>query len=270
MEPTLYGLNRTGLTAGAKRQQAMQEAVHTLSPPTEINTREAESKRFAYLMDSPSLGSVSPPVSLSGRLKSGVARALGRRPELLVDKLAERIAFERCGVRLYDALIVKHKAAAAAAAGPVLPPIAQALRCMSEPMELPLTLRDEHPPQTLARIRAEEVSHLQLLWRAMQQIGGDPVAQTPCADVAGTASAGLIQVVTDPRTTLAQSLQALLIAELTDNAGWELLIELSDKAGESQLCEPFEEALAQESLHLLIIRAWHTALLTVEGTPGTV
>ena len=270
MEPTLYGLNRTGLTAAIRRQQAMQEAVHTFSPPTKIDTRAAESERFAYLMDSPALGSVSPPASWGRRVRSGVARVLGRRPQLLVDKLAERIAFERCAVRLYDALIVKHKAAAAAAAGPVLPTIAAALRCMSEPIELPVGLRDEHPPQTLARIRAEEVSHLQLLWRAMQQIGGDPVAQTPCADVAGTTSAGLIQVVTDPRTTLAQSVQALLIAELTDNAGWELLIELSDRSGESQLCEPFEEALAQESLHLLIIRAWLTALLTVEGTPGTV
>jgi hypothetical protein len=101
----------------------------------------------------------------------------------------------------------------------------------------------------------------------MQELGGDPTAQTPCADVTGTASIGLLQVVTDPRTTLAQSLNAVLTAELTDNAGWELLSELAELAGQSQLSERFAEALAVEEQHLETVREWLRALIT--NAPGT-
>ena len=62
-----------------------------------------------------------------------------------------------------------------------------------------------------------------MLVQAMEQLGGDPTAQTPCADVTATASMGLIQVVTDPRTTLAQSLNAagnLLVENIVGRA-WQ-------------------------------------------------
>jgi hypothetical protein len=95
----------------------------------------------------------------------------------------------------------------------------------------------------------------------MQQMGGDPTAQTPCADSIATASMGLIQVLTDPRTTLAQCLNAILTAELTDNAGWELLITLAEDAGETELAGRFLGALAEEQEHLAIVRGWLTALV---------
>jgi hypothetical protein len=84
---------------------------------------------------------------------------------------------------------------------------------------------------TLGRIRAEELAHFHLLCEAAITLGADPTAQTPCADVAATASMGLLHVVADPRTTLAQSLNAILTGELTDNAGWDLLTELAQEAG---------------------------------------
>jgi hypothetical protein len=40
-------------------------------------------------------------------------------------------------------------------------------------------------------------------------------------------------VIVDPRTTLLQSLEAVLIAELFDNACWETLVELAQQAGEN-------------------------------------
>jgi hypothetical protein len=67
---------------------------------------------------------------------------------------------------------------------------------------------------------------------------------------------GLVQVLTDPRTTLAQSLNAMLTAELTDNAGWELLAQLAEEAGESELTGKFLGALSQEQEHLLVVKAW--------------
>ena len=42
---------------------------------------------------------------------------------------------------------------------------------------------------------------------------------------------GIMQVLTDPRSSLAQCLQVMLTAELTDNDGWELLIKLADNLG---------------------------------------
>ena len=66
-------------------------------------------------------------------------------------------------------------------------------------------------------------------------------AQTPCADVSATASMGIVQVLTDPRTTLAQCLNALLTAELTDNAGWELLIDLAEELGHSDMADEFTD-----------------------------
>jgi hypothetical protein len=103
----------------------------------------------------------------------------------------------------------------------------------------------------------------------MVQMGGDPTAMTPCADVVGTATMGIMQVVTDPRTTLAQSLNAMLSAELTDNAGWELLAALAEDAGETELAGRFLGALAQEQEHLAIVKGWLTQLVTTgAGTPA--
>ena len=91
---------------------------------------------------------------------------------------------------------------------------------------------------------------------------GDPTAQTPCANVTGVASMGIMQVVTDPRTTFAQSLNAVLIAELADNAGRELLISLAEQAGETDIAQKFQRAMAEEEEHLVTVKAWLTALVT--------
>jgi hypothetical protein len=98
-------------------------------------------------------------------------------------------------------------------------------------------------------------------------MGGDPTAQTPCADVMAVASSGFMQVLNDPRTTLAQCLNAMLAVELADNAGWELLASLADQAGQSELAGRFLGALGQEQEHLTIIKAWLTALLSEGSAP---
>jgi len=88
-------------------------------------------------------------------------------------------------------------------------------------------------------------------------------------DVIGTASMGFMQVLTDPRTTLAQCLNTMLAVELTDNAAWELLIQLADDAGETELSGRFLAALSQEQQHLAIVKEWVTTLVaTGAGTPA--
>jgi ABC-type phosphate/phosphonate transport system substrate-binding protein len=70
------------------------------------------------------------------------------------------------------------------------------------------------------------------------KLGGDATVQTPSADVAGVISHGVSQIMSDPRTTVAQSLQAVLTAELADNDGWQMLQDLTEQLGHAELAEP--------------------------------
>jgi hypothetical protein len=100
-----------------------------------------------------------------------------------------------------------------------------------------------------------------MLCDIVTELGGDPTAQTPAADVIGAASMGFMQVLTDPRTTLAQCLEIVLSIELTDNASWEMLAQLAELAGQKQLVQPFTEALATEQEHLTIVQSWLQSLM---------
>jgi rubrerythrin len=268
MEATTVGMNRTGAAVSPIGTKAMTEAANELSPPQPIDTGAMEAERLIYINEADALGSIPPPASVKGVLKTGVAALKGGHPTILMDKLGERIAFERGGTRLYDALITKYQGAEAAG-GESLPAAAEVVVIGgTDDMRFEIDAQ-ESPGATLERIRAEELSHFRMLCDAMVQLGGDPTAQTPCADSVATASMGLIQVLTDPRTTLAQCLNAILTAELTDNAGWELLITLTEDAGEAELAGRFLGALAQEEEHLAIVRGWLTSLLsTAAGTPA--
>jgi hypothetical protein len=70
---------------------------------------------------------------------------------------------------------------------------------------------------------------------------------------------GLCSVIADPRTDLIQSLEAIRIAELADNDAWEALAELMREAGEQEIAEQFDDALANERQHLDNVRSWLTA-----------
>jgi hypothetical protein len=91
---------------------------------------------------------------------------------------------------------------------------------------------------------------------------------TPSADVAGVEASGIIQVLTDPRTTLTQCLGALLTAELADNDGWKILIAMAEAAGQDELAQRFTGALAEEDHHLASVRAWIAERLGIQlGKP---
>jgi hypothetical protein len=67
-----------------------------------------------------------------------------------------------------------------------------------------------------------------------------------------------MQIVSDPRTTIPQTLQALLNAELADNDGWQMLIELASTLGHSTLVKQCENAFKEEQEHLENVRGWLT------------
>ena len=70
----------------------------------------------------------------------------------------------------------------------------------------------------------------------------------------------------DPRTTLAQCLNTMLVAELADNAGWELLISLAKSSGHDDLAKRFQKALEEEGEHLTQVRAWVQELALAEAS----
>jgi hypothetical protein len=53
---------------------------------------------------------VPPPTSMKGMAKSALQALKGEKATVLIDKLAERLAFERTGTRPYETLIQKAQA----------------------------------------------------------------------------------------------------------------------------------------------------------------
>jgi hypothetical protein len=263
MQVTTPGQNRTGAAVSPKEIGLMLEAVEELSPPVPISTLQMDVERQGYIAEADNVGSIPPP---TGKSKAKKSRTEATTREIFLDKLGERIAFERTGTRLYGALITKYLALTNGGEA-ALPPVGTMPGNGAEPGEATDIESEETALDTLTRIRAEELGHFHLLCKAVTSVGGDPTAQTPCADVSAAASMGLMQVLTDPRTTLAQCLNTILTAELTDNAGWELLAELAEDAGESAMAEEFLQALQVEQQHLVVIRGWLLALLV--NAPGT-
>ncbi len=231
------GMNRTGMQMSPFDSAALERDIQSLMPPASGDPAEIARVRNDYISDADQLGSVPPPGTMKGMLTTGMAALTGKEPQLLLDKLGERLAFERTGTRLYDALIDKVDALENAGKSSVPLPI-------------------------LIQIRGEEAQHFALVARAIQRMGGDPTVQTPCADLAGIEAMGLLQAISDPRTTVSQALHAILVAEMTDNNGWEMLIALARLQNEDQMADEFSAALANERDHLRFIQeSFETTLL---------
>jgi rubrerythrin len=234
------GLNRTGMEMAPDQAEAMRQGTE-LAETGPIRYEDFEEIRRAYLSPGDAVGSVPVPGSLRGTATALMEKFKGHHPEILINKLGERLAFERAGVRLYEALILKCEA---------VPDDATAKIVSIELLE---------------QFRDEEAEHYFILKNAMETLGADPTAQTPDADVAGVASLGINKVVTDPRTSIRQCLEAIRIAELTDNAAWGLLQELCLSMGLQQMADEFEHAIAQEETHAATIAAWLRDMTLIKG-----
>ncbi|QDE80634.1 ferritin-like domain-containing protein [Myxococcus xanthus] len=200
--------------------------------------------RKIYARESEGLGSVPPPTSLKGVAKTAVEALKGSKPTVFIDKLGERLAFERSGTRLYEGALAKFDVYGSWEGGPTR--------------------------EGLEKIYNDELSHFLMLTEALKSLGADPTAMTPSADVTAVVSQGLPLLISDPRANLRQSLEALLVAELTDNACWEMLIELARDLGHDTLADRFQLALDSEGQHLLWVRGWLAAGVSVEarGAPA--
>jgi rubrerythrin len=222
--------NRTGIARAADRARSMVEGAARANPSSSDIGAFVETHKD-YIEHADAVGSM-PPVSGGEELV----------PPLLMDKLGERLAFERTGVRLYDGALLKLEAGGSFDGGPS---------------------RDD-----LETIRDQELEHFGLLEEAIEDLGGDPTAVTPAANLVATEAAGIVGVVADPRAGLPEVLHALLLAELADNAGWEQLIELCHQTGQENWAERFTRCSQEEEEHLRSVRTWLLAQSSVElGRP---
>jgi len=145
----------------------------------------------------------------------------------VIDLLNERLTFERAGVKLYDAILSNMRTSSS-------PDVARMLPSMKE-----------H--------RDQEKEHEEWLEAQIRAMGGDAHAKTEMSELITSESSGVEKVVTSDKD-LVHQMHALLTAELVDNAGWELLLELADDADDADARREFRKRLHQEEEHLIFVR----------------
>lgn len=230
------GPNRTGIDMSPVDSQRMMEGARNMTETTAPQEGVIDFRK-AVAEDRGVVGSVPVPLSFKGVLSAGKEKLKGHSPEVLINKLGQRLAFERAGTRLYDALISKCSTAMDPAAGKIV------------------------SLDRLRQFRDEEHQHALMLKTIMTDVGADPTAMTPDADVSAVASMGLPKVIAEPRTSVLQCLEAIQIAELADNVAWVDLQALCLNMGLEDIAESFKTPISQESVHEEVITDWIRQLL---------
>ncbi len=228
-EPTGYGMNRTGIGTSPIDAKELIDASEAAVPSAEGDASGIASLRMSYASASGIVGTMPPPSTVKGAVKS-VLEGFTKNPAVFLDKLAERLQFERTGTRMYEGVLAKFDAVGSYDGGPTR--------------------------EILEEFHDEELRHFHVLRSALESMGADPTALTPSADVAAVEGSGLLQVINDPRTTLPQTLHAILVAELTDSEGWDMLVELATSMGHEAMADDFRDALRAEERHLAHVRQW--------------
>ena len=145
----------------------------------------------------------------------------------LIDVLTERLAFERAGVKLYDRVLEVMRGTGDANVSRMVPEM------------------EQH--------RGEEKEHEEWLEEQIRAVGGDAHGETDRSRLVTRESKGIEEVVMSD-ASLDHLLHALLAAELVDNAGWDLLAQIADEAGDRGAKREFKKRLHQEEDHLLFVR----------------
>lgn len=240
-DPTEMGTNRTGIATSPIDSKAMIDSAKSANPTSQGDESMFANLRAEYIhrAGQKPVGAIPPPTSIKGAAQAVGTLITGKRPQVLIDMLGERLAFERMGCRIYEALLAKMDSA--------LQPVRSPSR------------------QEVQDFHDQEVRHFQLLKETMENMGLDPTVETPSADLRGVESSGLLQVLTDPRTNIEQCLHSVLVAELADYDGWETLIQLTDALGQKDLSNAFQQALRDEENHVRGVRRWYADNIAAEA-----
>lgn len=224
------GHNRTGIKASPMDGHSLERLASDSPPPPSTESLEATVTRESFTRQADRLGSVPPVTTATGLAETALHALEGHRLASFIDKLGERLAFERSGVRAYEAVLVKVEAMGAWQGGPT---------------------RDLVQAQC-----NDELQHFHMLKQMLEHFGADPTAMTPSADVAAVEASGVFKVLADPRASLSQALHALLVLEDVDSDGWDLLVQMAEGTGQAEMASQFRDALATEEIHKRRVREW--------------
>ena len=150
-----------------------------------------------------------------------------KNKDKVIDMLSERLQFERSGVKLYDAVIQKMQSSRE-------PVVAKMLDQMQE-----------H--------RDQEKEHEEWLEECIRQLGGDDKQLSEKAKLVQRESKGIEEVI-QRDAEIPHLFHALLAAELVDNAGWDLLVQIADECDDTKAKRDFKKRLHEEEEHLILIR----------------
>lgn len=221
--------NRTGMAMSPHQGREMIENATHVMPGTLGDVQSIALVRQRYARECGTLGAAAPPVTQRALDEAAREALRGDHTAVFIDHLGERLAFERASVRIWTAVLSKFDAYGTWRGGP---------------------RRAE-----IESIIADEQAHFAMLHGAVTGLGADPTVMSPSADLVGIENVGLVHVVTDPRTDLAQSLHAVLIAELADNDAWAMLLDMAT-IEHGELVALFEIARETELIHLDRVRRW--------------
>jgi hypothetical protein len=155
-------------------------------------------------------------------------RLAEKNPQQVVDLLCERLAFERSTVKLYDRILEALGGAPDA------------------------SMRDLRA--TMAKHRQEEDEIASWLEGRIRELGGGEGADTDLARLATREARGIEEVAANDAADLTHLLHALLAVEGVDVAGWDLLVELADAAGDARAKRELERCQRREAEHLAFAR----------------
>ena len=139
------GKNRTGVELHPAEKKGVLEVAEMTIPSMEGDESVLADARSEFASEGERIGTMPPPPSVKGAASQVVDAMKGANATVFLDKLGERLAFERTGTRLYEALIAKHAS--------------------SEPMPGVPSLAD------LESIHRDELEHSELLRPAMLSLG---------------------------------------------------------------------------------------------------
>lgn len=155
----------------------------------------------------------------------------------LLDKLGERWLFEKKTVFLYDRILRK------------------------------LETLGFGEVADLKKFRGQELEHQKALEGYIERCGSNVRRKTPsqrAVEIEAQAFANIIDESKEP----SQILHVLLDAEMDDNASWELLMQLSKRAGQKDFVQAFQKAWDEEKQHLKVVRALITKVARSDLLPS--
>lgn len=148
-------------------------------------------------------------------------------PEKLLDLLTERLTFERASVKLYDRVLAKMKG-------------------VSDPIISGMV-------EQVTKQRNEEKDHEEWLEEQVRTLGSDAHTETERSELIERESKGIVDVIMQD-DALPHLFHALLTAELVDDNGWKLLLQLADEAEDDVARTELRRRAEEEERHLVYVR----------------